>query len=58
MPRCCAACLVGPEGTALGSCGVKLADVIGKEEGCVGYPEVPLSFPFNHCKGWTTMKHF
>lgn len=32
MPRCCAACLVGPEGIALGSCWVKLADVIGKEK--------------------------
>lgn len=32
MLRCCAACLLGPEGIALGSCGVKLADVIGKEK--------------------------
>lgn len=58
MQRCCAACLVGSEGIALGSCRVKLADVIGKEEaGCVGYPEV-LSSPFNHCKGWTSLKLF
>lgn len=58
MQRYCAACLVGSEGIALGSCQVKLADVIGKEEaGCVDYSEV-LSSPFNHCKGWTTMKLF